>query len=80
MSEIHEYAKDDVVVMLLGNKCDMTSERCVKREEAEKLAKVNNMAAGRNRCEDKNQNIKSIQTNQIAYLRSEEKQIVEQGT
>lgn len=41
VSEIHEYAKDDVVVMLLGNKCDMTSERCVKREEAEKLAKDN---------------------------------------
>ena len=40
MSEIHEYANDDVVVMLLGNKSDMTSERLIKREEAEKLAKV----------------------------------------
>lgn len=40
MGEIHEYANDDVVVMLLGNKADMTSERVVKREEAEKLGRV----------------------------------------
>ena len=40
VSEIQEYANDDVVVMLLGNKSDMVSERVVKKEEAEKLAKV----------------------------------------
>lgn len=40
VGEIHEYANDDVVVMLLGNKADMTSERVVKREEAEKLGRV----------------------------------------
>uniref|UniRef100_A0A3P9QD47 small monomeric GTPase n=1 Tax=Poecilia reticulata TaxID=8081 RepID=A0A3P9QD47_POERE len=34
LTEIHEYAQQDVVVMLLGNKV-----RMVKREEGEKLAK-----------------------------------------
>uniref|UniRef100_A0A8L0DUZ0 small monomeric GTPase n=1 Tax=Oncorhynchus mykiss TaxID=8022 RepID=A0A8L0DUZ0_ONCMY len=39
LTEIHEYAKQDVVLMLLGNKADATHERVVKREEGEKLAK-----------------------------------------
>ncbi|XP_041473861.1 ras-related protein Rab-37-like [Lytechinus variegatus] len=43
VGEIHEYANDDVVVMLLGNKADMTSERAVKREEAEKLGRDNSI-------------------------------------
>ncbi|XP_057311306.1 ras-related protein Rab-26-like isoform X2 [Hydractinia symbiolongicarpus] len=38
LSEIKEYAPHDAVVMLLGNKCDLTKERQVKREEGEKLA------------------------------------------
>ncbi|XP_072299393.1 ras-related protein Rab-26-like [Eucyclogobius newberryi] len=39
LSEIHEYAQQDVVLMLLGNKADSTHERVVKREDGERLAK-----------------------------------------
>ncbi|XP_041076646.1 ras-related protein Rab-37-like isoform X1 [Polyodon spathula] len=39
LTEIHEYAQQDVVIMLLGNKSDMNSERVIKREEGEKLAR-----------------------------------------
>ncbi|XP_004628163.1 ras-related protein Rab-26 isoform X3 [Octodon degus] len=39
LTEIQEYAQDDVVLMLLGNKVDSTQERAVKREDGEKLAK-----------------------------------------
>lgn len=40
LSEIKEYAPQEAVVMLLGNKCDVAKERQVKREEGEKLAAV----------------------------------------
>uniref|UniRef100_A0A3B4AR07 small monomeric GTPase n=1 Tax=Periophthalmus magnuspinnatus TaxID=409849 RepID=A0A3B4AR07_9GOBI len=33
LSEIHEYAQQDVVLMLLGNKADSSHERVVKRED-----------------------------------------------
>ncbi|KAK5615911.1 Ras- protein Rab-26 [Crenichthys baileyi] len=39
LTEIHEYAQQDVVLMLLGNKADATNNRVVKREDGEKLAK-----------------------------------------
>ncbi|KAM4623554.1 ras-related protein Rab-37-like [Polymixia lowei] len=39
LTEIHEYAQRDVVIMLLGNKADMASERVIKRDEGEKLAR-----------------------------------------
>ncbi|XP_055460594.1 ras-related protein Rab-26 [Psammomys obesus] len=39
LTEIQEYAQQDVVLMLLGNKVDSTQERAVKREDGEKLAK-----------------------------------------
>ncbi|XP_072312522.1 ras-related protein Rab-26 isoform X1 [Eucyclogobius newberryi] len=39
LTEIHEYAQQDVVVMLLGNKADSSHDRAVKREEGERLAK-----------------------------------------
>ncbi|XP_062331494.1 ras-related protein Rab-37-like [Osmerus eperlanus] len=39
LTEIHEYAQTDVVIMLLGNKADMGSDRMVRREEGEKLAR-----------------------------------------
>ncbi|KAL3051075.1 ras-related protein Rab-26 [Gymnodraco acuticeps] len=39
LTEIHEYAQQDVVIMLLGNKVDSSHDRMVKREEGEKLAK-----------------------------------------
>ncbi|XP_068606137.1 ras-related protein Rab-26-like [Brachionichthys hirsutus] len=39
LTEIHEYAQQDVVLMLLGNKADATHERVVKKEDGERLAK-----------------------------------------
>lgn len=44
LTEINEYAQEDVVIMLLGNKADMTSERLIKTEDGEKLAKDHNVA------------------------------------
>ncbi|CAM4788651.1 unnamed protein product [Rotaria magnacalcarata] len=38
LSDINEYAHSDVVVMLIANKVDKTSERVVTREMGEKLA------------------------------------------
>ncbi|XP_063749501.1 ras-related protein Rab-37-like isoform X2 [Eleginops maclovinus] len=39
LTEIHEYAQSDVVIMLLGNKADMSSDRAIRREEGERLAR-----------------------------------------
>ncbi|XP_012274939.1 ras-related protein Rab-37 isoform X2 [Orussus abietinus] len=39
LGEIREYAHEDVVIILLGNKCDCGSERAVKREDGERLAR-----------------------------------------
>uniref|UniRef100_A0A8C5DF75 small monomeric GTPase n=1 Tax=Gouania willdenowi TaxID=441366 RepID=A0A8C5DF75_GOUWI len=39
LTEIHEYAQSDVVIMLLGNKADMSSVRAIRREEGERLAR-----------------------------------------
>ncbi|XP_053270503.1 ras-related protein Rab-37 isoform X2 [Pleuronectes platessa] len=39
LTEIHEYAQTDVVIMLLGNKADMNSERAIRRDEGERLAR-----------------------------------------
>ncbi|CAM1312403.1 RAB37 (predicted) [Pycnogonum litorale] len=44
LGEIHEYAQDDVVIMLLGNKCDMVPERQVKKEDGERLSREYNVA------------------------------------
>ncbi|XP_066595711.1 ras-related protein Rab-37-like isoform X2 [Prorops nasuta] len=38
LSEIREHANEDVVIMLLGNKCDCGSERMVKKEDGARLA------------------------------------------
>ncbi|XP_011502798.1 PREDICTED: ras-related protein Rab-37-like isoform X2 [Ceratosolen solmsi marchali] len=38
LGEIREYAQDDVVIMLLGNKCDCGAERVVRREDGQRLA------------------------------------------
>ncbi|XP_076053746.1 uncharacterized protein LOC143032716 isoform X2 [Oratosquilla oratoria] len=43
LGEIHEYAQDDVVIMLIGNKCDV-SERSIRREDGERLAREYNVA------------------------------------
>ncbi|WKX87921.1 hypothetical protein Q1695_007938 [Nippostrongylus brasiliensis] len=39
LRNIDEHASEDVVKMLLGNKCDMTERRVVSRERGEKIAK-----------------------------------------
>ncbi|CAD8054403.1 unnamed protein product [Paramecium primaurelia] len=39
MSEIDKYAQEDVIRMLVGNKCDMEDKRAVSYEEGEALAK-----------------------------------------
>jgi Ras-related protein Rab-37 len=44
LSEIREYAQDDVVIMLLGNKADCGSDRAVRREDGERLAREYNVA------------------------------------
>ena len=38
--EINEYASDDVVIMLLGNKCDISGDRVIRKEDGERLARV----------------------------------------
>lgn len=40
LSEIGDYGQDDVLVMLLGNKCDLETERVISTQEGERLAKV----------------------------------------
>ncbi|CAG2226473.1 unnamed protein product [Mytilus edulis] len=44
LGEINEYAQEDVVIMLLGNKADMAGERMIRTEDGEKLAKEYNVA------------------------------------
>ena len=44
LSEIKEYAPENVVVMLLGNKADRSNERVVKKEDGERLAQDHNVA------------------------------------
>ncbi|XP_003813380.1 ras-related protein Rab-37 isoform X4 [Pan paniscus] len=39
LTEIHEYAQRDVVIMLLGNKADMSGERVIRSEDGETLAR-----------------------------------------
>ncbi|XP_074870529.1 ras-related protein Rab-37 isoform X1 [Carettochelys insculpta] len=39
LAEIHEYAQKDVVIMLLGNKADVSSERVIRTEDGESLAR-----------------------------------------
>jgi GTPase SAR1 family protein len=39
LSTIDEHASDDVVKMLIGNKCDMEKLCCIPREHGESLAR-----------------------------------------
>lgn len=39
LGEINEYAQDDVVIMLIGNKADITQDRQVRTEDGERLAR-----------------------------------------
>lgn len=44
LRKIDEHAKEDVIKLLIGNKCDMEHPRAVMREEGEKLADEYDMA------------------------------------
>ncbi|KAK3083718.1 hypothetical protein FSP39_001986 [Pinctada imbricata] len=44
LGEIYEYAQEDVVIMLIGNKADITTERVIGIEDGERLAKEYNVA------------------------------------
>jgi len=39
LSDCRKYAHSDIVIMLIGNKCDLEDKRAVSREEGEKFAK-----------------------------------------
>ncbi|KAM7307041.1 hypothetical protein ISCGN_010677 [Ixodes scapularis] len=39
LGEINEYAQDDVVIMLIGNKADIQQDRQVRYEDGERLAR-----------------------------------------
>ncbi|XP_028395595.1 ras-related protein Rab-26-like [Dendronephthya gigantea] len=43
LSEIKDYAPENVVVMLLGNKADKSNERVVKKEDGERVAQEHNV-------------------------------------
>jgi len=40
LSEIKDYGQDDVLIMLLANKCDLETERVISTHDGELLAKV----------------------------------------
>lgn len=44
LRNIDEHAKEDVIKLLIGNKCDLHGPRTVKREEGEKLAEEYDMS------------------------------------
>ncbi|XP_044754841.1 ras-related protein Rab-37-like isoform X1 [Coccinella septempunctata] len=44
LGEIKEYAQEDVVIMLLGNKADCGTQRAVRREDGERLAREYNVS------------------------------------
>uniref|UniRef100_A0A8C3CHW6 RAB37, member RAS oncogene family n=1 Tax=Cairina moschata TaxID=8855 RepID=A0A8C3CHW6_CAIMO len=50
LTEIHEYAQKDVVIMLLGNKADVSSERAVRTEDGASLARVSRARICTPRC------------------------------
>lgn len=39
LTEINEYAQDDVVIMLLGNKCDHQGDRVIRKDDGERISK-----------------------------------------
>ncbi|XP_060583854.1 ras-related protein Rab-1-like [Ruditapes philippinarum] len=43
VTDIEKYGSNEVEKLLVGNKCDITSKRCVTEEEAKSLALKNNM-------------------------------------
>jgi len=40
LSEIKDYGQDDVLIMLIANKCDLEAERVISTLDGELLAKV----------------------------------------
>lgn len=44
LQELKEHADPNIVIMLVGNKSDLTDKRAVKTEDAAKFAEENNLA------------------------------------
>ena len=44
MKELKENADENIIVMLIGNKCDLADQREVKIDDAAKFAQENNLA------------------------------------
>ena len=44
LRELKTYAKNDIVIMLVGNKVDLVENREVKKEDAAKFAQENHLA------------------------------------
>ncbi|EEB09836.1 GTP-binding nuclear protein RAN1, putative [Pediculus humanus corporis] len=44
LGEIRDYAQEDVVIMLLGNKADCSANRVIRKEDGERLAKEYDVA------------------------------------
>ena len=43
LSEVKQYGNENVVILLIGNKCDLQDKRAVSYEEGEQLAKQNDL-------------------------------------
>ncbi|KNB46831.1 RAS-like protein [Blastocystis sp. subtype 4] len=44
LSELRQHSEGDMVVILIGNKCDLANQRCISTEEAIAYAEKHNMA------------------------------------
>ncbi|OHT09160.1 small GTP-binding protein [Tritrichomonas foetus] len=40
LEDVHQHCEQDTVVVLVGNKCDMTDERCISENEAKSFAEM----------------------------------------
>lgn len=43
LEDCRKYSNPNIVIMLIGNKCDLSEKRAVSREEGEKFAKDNGL-------------------------------------
>eukprot|EP01119_Soliformovum_irregulare_P005071 TRINITY_DN1644_c0_g1_i1.p1 TRINITY_DN1644_c0_g1~~TRINITY_DN1644_c0_g1_i1.p1 ORF type:complete len:136 (+),score=38.41 TRINITY_DN1644_c0_g1_i1:316-723(+) len=43
LEDCRKYANENIVIMLIGNKCDLQEKRQISREEGEKFAKDNGL-------------------------------------
>ncbi|VDN15317.1 unnamed protein product [Dibothriocephalus latus] len=43
MDDLRQYANENAVIMLIGNKCDLDAERAVSTEEGQAFARANGL-------------------------------------